>query len=55
MITRKRLRVLWATARARRHRLPAVRPLGPADVTIVVLNWNNRQILLECLAACSPC
>src|SRR5262249_56813178 len=51
MLSRKRLRSAWATARARRHRLPPVRPLAPADVTLVVLNWNNRQITLECLDA----
>jgi GT2 family glycosyltransferase len=51
MVSRKRLRSLWAAARARRHRLPSVRALTSADVTIVVLNWNNRAVMLECVDA----
>jgi len=51
MVSRKRLRSLWAAARARRHRLPSVRALTSADVTIVVLNWNNRAVTLECVDA----
>ena len=49
MPIRRRLRSLWASARARVHRLPARRPLAPSDVTIVVLNWNNRDVTLDCV------
>jgi GT2 family glycosyltransferase len=49
MPIRKRLRSLWATVRSRVRRLPRVPQLTPADVTIVVLNWNNRDVTLECV------
>ena len=49
MPIRKRLRSLWASARSRARRLPRVRPLAPADVCIVVLNWNNGDVTVECV------
>jgi GT2 family glycosyltransferase len=48
------LRVRWRAVRAllrmRRHP-PAIRPLALGDVTIVVLNWNGREVTLACLAS----
>jgi len=48
MKLRKRVRSLLAALRTLPP-LPQRRPLTPGDVTIIVLNWNNRGVTLECL------
>jgi hypothetical protein len=45
MPIRRRLRSLWTSF----HRLPECATLAPSDVTIIVLNWNNRDVTLECV------
>src|SRR5215831_15107748 len=50
MRVRSRLRSLRALLRPARSR-PTPKRLAPPDVAILVLNWNNRECTLDCLAS----
>ena len=48
MPLRKHLGSLLAALRPRRQPAPP-RPIQPAEVRIIVLNWNNRDVTLACV------